>query len=77
MGGGSVDKDTLKKREEAENEPKYLAGYSLKFACDQFSLGYHPTHRNHGEPQGKALSLTPSSSPAHRQQILVVKQPHT
>ena len=45
VGGCSVDKDTLKKREEAENEPEYLTGYSLKFACDQFSLGYHPTHR--------------------------------
>ena len=32
---------------------------------------------NHSGPQGKALSLTPSSSPAHTEKIPVVKQPHS
>ena len=36
-----------------------------------------PHTENHSGPQGKALSLTPSSSPALTEQILVVKQPQS
>lgn len=39
--------------------------------------GTIPHTENHSGPKGKAFILTPSSFPAHTEQILVVKQPHS